>query len=1127
MKKILSLTLTFLMIMPLFLQILPEGVFAEGQVITETTESYTDSIGYGGYIVRTKSDGSIMMSPFLSQLKALVDGGADISDYTMEMTFSLLDGKGGNKVHTYDTVSSALNKSNGQYFDVYLNGSKGTTGFCPTAGKYYDIDVKIYKSYGKATQSLALYGTYLSAQIPANISSSKYYKPSAAPINANVTVSYSFNNELRGSAAGYIYVTTDASGTFNIGWGDSEGKALTSKAGEKVLPYSPLATFTIKDDKGGSHTEKVLGFTAIPVGAKTLLVSDASGKVLKAVELPADKLLEEKEPEYSFGVVSDVHFNYFFDDSKKIDYAENAFDTALEFYKAAGVELVAAAGDYSLYGEEESYKEFYEAVAKSGLLVIACGGNHELYAKLDVMFGKNGYWRKYMNTGIYDGKVEGVLDIADNGIDFTYQLPEHEDFVFISLSQWYWDGHSPAQEKLVEPEQLEWLEEQLELHKNKTVYLLFHTYLSDDDRENVDGQGDLKSNGGYSYNGNYNQHTNDEKIFRDLLTKYDNVIWYNGHSHYEFSMQKYNENLNIYNYQGTTATMVHVPSVTNPRTVASGATSYSSLAGDASQGILQFVYDDYQIINGVDLWAEEILSYACYIVYTDRDDVIEEGTITDTDTNITWTFNHQLNTLRFEGTGDIQPDYNLLKGFSKFTITAHSLYIGKGIKLIGKDAFSSFGNLKTIEIKEGLYMIKEGAFKSVPVETLILPESLKTIEKNAFSGIEKIENISYGGSAEAWEKVIKSEGNDVLSKSVVFQKVVITFVAGDMTVTYDVKNGTSPTYDELPSKYHEDENKHYPFVGWNDGTKTYKVTETLPKAKVNKTYTAVFGNEVDRYVSGKLNGGLVKWSLDRKTATLTVTGAGSIPSFNNNKEQPWYEYASEIRKVVVSGFKVIGNQSFCRLPALRTVVFEEGVTTLNMDCLAYNENLTEVFLPSTLKTVGQGTVYQSDNIKTIYYYGTEADWKEFCSNIKTMYNTNITGAENLIYLTHCTEDHVPSSWTYDKGSHSYTCEKCYKVSAPEKHTLGDWVIDLEATGTTDGQKSRSCKCGYTETEVIPATGVVTPTPSETPVNTTPNTTDVTEEPASDNTVIYVIIAVVAVLIIGGVVLVVALKKKKK
>ena len=38
------------------------------------------------------------------------------------------------------------------------------------------------------------------------------------------------------------------------------------------------------------------------------------------------------------------------------------------------------------------------------------------------------------------------------------------------------------------------------------------------------------------------------------------------------------------------------------------------------------------------------------------------------------------------------------------------------------------------------------------------------------------------------------------------------------------------------------------------------------------------------------------------------------------------------------------------------------------------------------------------------------------------------------------------------------------------HSFGDWVVTKEATCIEDGEQTRSCDCGLTETQVIPATG---------------------------------------------------------
>lgn len=1136
MKKILAFTLAFLLVLPIFGAVIPYGVFADdGVLITETTDSYKESFGYGGYIVRSKSDGSIMMSPYLSQLEAALKGGSNIDNYTVEMTFTLLDGKGGNKVHTYDTVSSSIKKGNGSYFDICLNGSLGNTGFCPTAGKFYDIEVNIFTGYGSEKPKRAFYGTYKSAEIPSTIKTSKYYKPTSIPSDPSdfkISVAYSFNNTLAGSAAGKITVTSDTPGDFQLMWGDANGKPLTAKVGDKTLKYSPLSSFKISSVNGGSYVQNVLGFTAIPVGAKTLLVTDTSKTVLKSVEIPKDKLLAEKAPNYSFGIVSDVHYNYFFDSTKTIDYAEAAFDTALAFYKAAGVKLVAATGDYSLYGEEESYKEFHNAVEKSGLLVIACGGNHELYAKLDVMFGKNGYWRTYMNDGIYDGSVEGVLDIADNGIDFTYSIPGVDDAVFVSLSQWYWDGHTPAQEKLVEPEQLVWLEKQFEAHKDKTVYLLFHTYLSDDDHENIDGQGDLTSKGGYSYGGHYNEYTDDEKTFRSLLTKYDNVIWYNGHSHYEYSMQMHNDNVNIFNYQGTTATMVHVPSVTNPRTVEVNGTSYGSLYGTASQGGLQFVYDGYEIMNGVDLWGEEILSYACYIIYTDDSNIIDSGKIPNTE--IEWTYDAQLNSLRILGVGDLGGITSSNAPWSKYAKEIMTLYIGSGIQSIGKNLFNNLTNLEKAEIKDGLVTIGEGAFANTKLSQLILPATLKTVEKDAFSGIEKIKQIIFAGTAEKWATLSLADGNSCLDGTVSFKSVKITFVLDDETWVVDVNMGEIPQFNMTPTKVHEDPNKHYPFKGWTDGTKVYSPSQSLPSATKNAKYTPVFGAATDRYVTGKISNGMIKWTIDRNTATLTIEGRGILSDFADPKDQPWAKYKNEIRKVVVkTGITAVGKNSFSRLPVLTSVVLEEGVKSIKMDAFAHDDVLIQMSLPASLSAIGQGIVFGSENIKTIYYGGSEKQWQSFCAGITTMYNDILTKCKNVKFNGGSDDCYHVASRTigYNTTNHWSLCSICEQKFKNEEHAMGQWVITKMPTESEDGSKERVCSCGLKEVAVATMADLEQATPTQTP-SATPNATGTANgagagSNANSNSTTIVIIVIICVIVVVGVGAAIVIMKKRK
>ena len=64
-----------------------------------------------------------------------------------------------------------------------------------------------------------------------------------------------------------------------------------------------------------------------------------------------------------------------------------------------------------------------------------------------------------------------------------------------------------------------------------------------------------------------------------------------------------------------------------------------------------------------------------------------------------------------------------------------------------------------------------------------------------------------------------------------------------------------------------------------------------------------------------------------------------------------------------------------------------------------------------------------------------------------------------------------SDWTSDETGHWKTCNNCGAIIEKAAHTLGEWVIDKEATATEAGSRHKVCTiCNYeTQTETIPAT----------------------------------------------------------
>lgn len=58
--------------------------------------------------------------------------------------------------------------------------------------------------------------------------------------------------------------------------------------------------------------------------------------------------------------------------------------------------------------------------------------------------------------------------------------------------------------------------------------------------------------------------------------------------------------------------------------------------------------------------------------------------------------------------------------------------IGPNIKEIGSVAFRQYQSLKSLKISEGVEIIGDGAFRGTPLESISLPQSLKSIGEHAF-----------------------------------------------------------------------------------------------------------------------------------------------------------------------------------------------------------------------------------------------------------------------------------------------------------------------------------------------------------------------------------------------------------
>lgn len=443
-----------------------------------------------------------------------------------------------------------------------------------------------------------LFALILSALISAGIVAPVPFPDGGIKANAN----FVFENEEAGSADGIAMVSANYDATYDLYWGDAEGnKLVTYSPSGKQIAYSRFVEVEVEDGKGEAETNS---FLAIPENAETILLY-YEDELLDVDKIPEENLPDYGEMTYSFGTLSDVHFGRYFDDEGN-DWSDTTYPAALDFLDDLGVAIVGISGDLSYEGESSSYESFHKYNDLHSFNVFSCKGNHDCRDKFEYQS-----WKDNVNVGVFsENKPAGVLDVADNGYDFVYSGEETNGDVFIFFSQ-VKDAYVPFIQ-IVTDEQQDWLEAMLEKYKDKRVYLYFHTFLNAPSGNPFLGEGNIYNDWGFFYTIPYFKGNKDERRFRKLLEKYKNVVFFNGHSHWTYDMECYNPELNISDYDGTTATMVHVSSVGAPRTTSFTHPTKESHPGEMSEGIFVQAYSDFIITKGCDFVNGEFCANAIY-----------------------------------------------------------------------------------------------------------------------------------------------------------------------------------------------------------------------------------------------------------------------------------------------------------------------------------------------------------------------------------------------------------------------------------------------------------------------------------------------------------------------------------
>ncbi len=361
--------------------------------------------------------------------------------------------------------------------------------------------------------------------------------------------------------------------------------------------YADICTLSVVENgEDITYTSFILQNKA-PITATKIGVYNSNGERVGSIALNNSLIAPVGDKLYSFSALSDIHIGLNANNKEYYVTSTDDFIRALQYLNNdEKVDFNCICGDLTVYASEEElsyYKSIVDEYSKDTSVYVSAG-NHEEY-----LYSSSGYLENYTGNPMY--------------YYFT-----HNDDVYIIVGIM-----SSHEDRLFMEGELQWLYEVLEANRNKRCFVFEHILTKE-------GSGDALNLLTSCKLSDYKTSV----AFKNLLSHYQNVIHFHGHSHMEFGLQQYSEDANYDNVFSRHS--VHIPSLSVPRGVDESG-SLKTLF-EKSEGYVVDVYENGVYLRGRDFVNGKYLPIAQYYLDTTIK-TIEPNTFVDNtgiiDTSVT------------------------------------------------------------------------------------------------------------------------------------------------------------------------------------------------------------------------------------------------------------------------------------------------------------------------------------------------------------------------------------------------------------------------------------------------------------------------------------------------------------
>ena len=340
-----------------------------------------------------------------------------------------------------------------------------------------------------------------------------------------------------------------------------------------------------------------------------------------------------------------------------------------------------------------------------------------------------------------------------------------------------------------------------------------------------------------------------------------------------------------------------------------------------------------------------------------------------------------------------------------------------GLTSLGNYSFyGCTGATGALTIPAGITSIPAGCFQSCSnIQTLNLVPGLTSIQGNAFAGCTRLTTVNFDGFKSQYQQITIDSTNTPL-RSATVRYLYIYSTIPNTNITYEINGATGELYicgwDEMPggqtpwyeygqyiteveisggiTKIGYENFRNCPnitVVRLPGSLRTVDERAFLECTRLSDVYYDGLASDWEDIdfttgndpllnatlhtgtVGGLVDGTDIYWSLDDE-GTLTLyfdmdCGETDLPDFQDNRAQPWLDYADQIVRVRISeGVTSIGDENFTYLTRLEEVEIPSTVTRIGA-AFPYCSSLETIVLPDTVETLDGGVFWYCGNLETV------------------------------------------------------------------------------------------------------------------------------------------------------------------